>query len=46
MNPSSQNMEDTQAHRLSPQQERLWLLQQDNVSGHGQIAILIEGVAR
>ena len=32
-----------QAHRMSPQQERLWLLQQKDLSGYGQIAVLIEG---
>src|SRR5262245_59194173 len=32
-----------QAHRMSPQQERLWLLQQKDFGGYGQIAVLIEG---
>ena len=38
-------MEDAhiQAHRMSPQQEHLWSLQQKDLGCYGQIAVLIEG---
>ena len=38
-------MEDAhiQAHRMSPQQERLWSLQQKDLGCYGQVAVFIEG---
>src|SRR6266516_2419092 len=43
-NSRKEAVQDTiEGFRLSPQQERLWLLQQDNDAYHAHCSILLEG---